>query len=71
MGAIINGIITGFFAAIFVSMYADFLLNYILPVWIIYGILAPLFSAIAITIFLYLQRKKKEQYGVQWWEEKQ
>ncbi len=69
MGAIINGIGVGFFAAIFIAIYAEGLFNYLLPIWIIYGILAPFFSAVAIAAFVI--SSKKERRNLEWFEEKE
>ena len=67
MGIIINGIGIGFLSAIFISLYAQGFFNALLPVWLIYGMLAPLISATAITIGMV---SKKKSRGVEWWEEK-
>jgi len=69
MGAIINGVGIGFLAAIFMSLYVQGLLNYTLPIPIIYGIFAPLFSAVA--IFLMLLSKKDEHKYDTWTENKE
>ncbi len=65
MGIIINGIGVGFLSAIFISLYAEGFFSALLPFWLIYGILAPLVSAIAITIGM-LTRKKPQD--MEWWE---
>lgn len=67
MGMIVNGVGVGFFAALFISLYAEGFFNHIFPVWLIYGILAPLFSAIALTLMLVSRKKEKP---VAWYEEK-
>ena len=67
MGVIINGVGIGFFSAIFISLYVVGFFNALLPIWLIYGILAPLISAIAITIGML---SKKKPGDVEWWEEK-
>jgi hypothetical protein len=70
MGAIINGVGVGFFAGIFVSMYMTNFTGIILPVYMIYGIIAPLISAIAITIMVLAKKKEgKEKDSLQWFEE--
>jgi hypothetical protein len=69
MGIIFNGIGIGFFAALFVSLYAQGIFNYILPFWLIYGILAPLFSAITIAAALFSKRGEKDR-NLEWFEEK-
>lgn len=60
MGIVINGVGIGFFAAFFISMYGNWLFNYQLPFVIIYGIIGPFLSAIAIGIQV-LVRKEKEK----------
>ena len=67
MNVIVNGIGIGFFAAIFISLYAQGLFNYILPLPIIYGIFAPLISAIAITLMILSRREEKDR-NLEWWE---
>lgn len=69
MSVIINGIGVGVFAGIFVSMYVSNFTEIILPIYLIYGIIAPLTSAIAITILVLSKRKGKEKYDLQWFEE--
>lgn len=69
MGVIVNGIGVGFFAALFLSMYTEGIFNYVLPFWLIYGILAPLFGAIAMSILLLSQKKKDK--NLEWFEEKE
>ena len=67
MGLIINGIAMGFFAGIFVSLYTQGLFGYALPLPIIYGIFAPLISAIAITLMV-VSRKQEKDRSLEWWE---
>ena len=66
MGTIINGVGVGFLSAIFISLYAEGFFHAVLPIWIIYGILAPLISALAITIGILAKKKPRE---IEWWEE--
>ncbi len=68
---IIDGIGVGFFFSIFLSLYISNFTDMILPVWIIYGILAPLTSALAITAMIYSSREKRERYMVKYWAETQ
>lgn len=69
MGVIFNGIGIGFFAALFVSLYGQGLFNYILPFWLIYGILAPLFAAITIAVFSFSKKDQRDK-NLEWFEEK-
>ncbi len=69
MGVIINGIGIGFFAAFFISLYAQFLFNYILPFIIIYGILAPFLTAIAIGVQLLWKKDKEKRDRIEGYEE--
>jgi hypothetical protein len=69
MGIIFNGVGIGFLAAIFVSMYAEGFFNFVLPLPIIYGIFAPLFSAIAISLMLVSKKDEKDKLVT--WEEKE
>lgn len=66
MGIIVKGVEAGFLVAVFVSLYAEGLFGYILPLPIIYGILAPLFAAIAIFIMML---SKKDETRMRWTEE--
>lgn len=66
MGIVINGIAVGFLSGIFISLYAEGFFNALLPFWLIYGILAPLISATAITIGMLA---KKKTSNVEWWED--
>ena len=67
MGIILNGIGIGFLLALFISIYAEGFFGYTLPWPVIYGILAPLFAAIA--IFLFMLSKKDESDRISWTEE--
>ncbi|MEK6887330.1 MAG: hypothetical protein AABX14_00115 [Candidatus Aenigmatarchaeota archaeon] len=69
MNAIVNGIGIGFLSAIFISIYVEGFFQQIFPVWLIYGIFAPLVSAIAITIFT-LKGKNKDE-NLQWYTTKE
>ena len=69
MGVIFEGIGIGFFAALFISLYGEGIFNYILPFWLIYGILAPLFAAITIAILTF-SRKEERSKNLEWFEEK-
>ena len=66
MGIIINGICIGFLLAIFISLYLEGVFNALLPFWIIYGILAPLISATAMTIGMLAKKNHNE---IEWWED--
>ena len=68
MGVVINGIAIGFFAAIFISLYTQGLFNYILPLPIIYGIFAPLISAVSIFLMIVSRRQEKDR-SLEWWED--
>ncbi len=65
MGMIINGVGLGLLSAVFISLYAEGLFNALIPFWIIYGIFAPLISAIAITIGMLAKKKPGD---IEWWE---
>lgn len=69
MGVIFEGVGIGFFAALFISMYAQALFNSILPFWLIYGILAPLFAAISIAILTFSKKDQRDR-NLEWFEEK-
>lgn len=69
MGVIFEGIGIGFFAALFISLYVEGIFSYILPFWIIYGILAPLFAAIAIAILAFSKKDERDK-NLEWFEEK-
>ena len=69
MGVIFEGLGIGFFAALFVSMYAQGIFKFVLPFWLIYGILAPLFSAVVISVFI-LSKKDERDKNLEWFEEK-
>ncbi len=69
MGVIFEGVGIGFFAALFVSIYAQGFFNSILPVWLIYGILAPLFAAITIAILTFSKKDERDK-NLEWFEEK-
>lgn len=66
---IINGIGIGFFSTIFLSLYLTNFTSIALPIWLIYGILAPLISALAITGFVYSSKEKRDRYVVKYWDE--
>ena len=68
MGVIVNGVGVGFFAAIFISLYMQGLFNFVLPLPIIYGIFAPLISAVAIFLMIISRRQEKDR-NLEWWEE--
>ena len=67
MGIILKGIAGGFLVSIFISVYVEGFFNHLLPLWILYGIFAPFFSALI--IFLSIISNKDEQNMVQWYEE--
>ena len=67
MGMIINGIGTGFFTAFFISMYAQNLFHYTLPFVLIYGMIGPFLTAVAIGIQLLIKKAKRD--GVDGYEE--
>jgi len=69
MGVIFEGIGIGFFAALFISLYAEGLFNSILPFWLIYGILAPFFAAITIGILTFSNKEERDK-NLEWFEEK-
>ncbi|KHO47653.1 MAG: hypothetical protein QT00_C0002G0313 [archaeon GW2011_AR5] len=69
MGAIFEGIGIGFFAALFISLYAEGIFNSVLPFWLIYGILAPLFAAIVIAILTFSKKDERDR-NLEWFEEK-
>lgn len=68
---IIDGIGVGFFFSIFLSLYITNFTDIQLPIWIIYGILAPLVSAMAITAMIYSSKEKRDRYMVKYWAETQ
>jgi len=43
--------------------------DYILPFWLIYGILAPLFAAITIAILAFSKKDERDK-NLEWFEEK-
>jgi hypothetical protein len=58
---ILNGLGIGFFVAIFLSMYLKEFFNLIIPIYIVYGIIAPLLSAIFIFIFITLDERERKR----------
>lgn len=66
---IVNGIGVGFFFSIFLSLYISNFTGIALPVWLIYGILAPLISAMSIAALVYSSKEKRDRYMVKYWEE--
>lgn len=58
---ILNGIGIGAFIALFASMYLKEFMNLILPIFLVYGILAPLISAVFVTIFMLKNKREREQ----------
>ena len=68
MGIIVNGLGVGLLSAVFISLYVQGLFNQTSPIWLIYGILAPLFSAAAMLVIL-LVHKRKENKEIEWWEQ--
>ena len=58
---IINGIGIGFFTALFASMYLDVYMNLVIPLFLVYGILAPLLSAVFVTIFMLRNKGEKQR----------
>ncbi len=69
MRMIVTSIAIGFFAAIFLSMYADYLFGYKLPLAIIYGMLAPFLSACALVVFILSKRQERKRAGLNWMED--
>ena len=69
MGVIFEGIGIGFFAAIFVSLYGQGLFNYLLPFWLIYGILGPLFAALVIAALTFSKKDERDR-NLEWFEQK-
>jgi hypothetical protein len=69
MRMIVTSIAIGFFSAIFLSMYAEYIFSYKLPLVIIYGIIAPFLSAVALVVFILSKREEKKRDG--WLEEKE
>ena len=65
MGLVINSIGIGFLSAIFISLYAQGFFEISLPVWIIYGMLAPMISALIIVIGI---ADKKSTKTTDWWQ---
>jgi hypothetical protein len=61
MGILINGIGVGFFSAFFLSMYAEALFHYTLPFVLIYGMIGPFITAIAIGIQLLIKKAKHDE----------
>ena len=70
MKTVLTGVCIGFFAAFFLSMYAEFLFTYRLPFVIIYGIVAPFLSAIAILVLTIANKSERRRSGLDWFEEK-
>lgn len=68
---ILNGIGAGVFFSIFLSLYVDAFTDMVLPIWMVYGILAPLTSAIAIAVIVFSDREKRKSYVVKYWDEEQ
>ena len=71
MRIIITGISVGVFAAFFLSMYAEFLFTYRLPFVLIYGIVAPFLSSIAILVLTVANRNERKRSGLDWFEEEE
>ena len=71
MRPIITGVCIGFFAAIFLSMYAEYIFKYKLPFVLIYGIIAPFLAAIAILILILANRGERKRSGLDLWEQEQ
>ena len=69
MRIIITGVAIGFFAAVFLSMYAENLFNYKLPYFIIYGIIGPFLAAVAILVLTLARKGEEKRNGIDWWEE--
>ncbi|HLC68022.1 MAG TPA: hypothetical protein VJI12_04030 [archaeon] len=70
MKPIVTGVAIGFFAAFFLSMYAEFLFTYKLPFALIYGVIAPFLSAIAILVLVIADKAERKRSGLDWFEEK-
>lgn len=68
MGLVINGVGIGFLSAIFISLYAQEFFSISLPVWVIYGMLAPLISALIIVIGIV---DKKSVKTSDWWQKEE
>ena len=71
MKPIIPGLSIGFFAAIFLSMYAEYLFPQKLPLVLIYGIIGPLLAAIAILVLILLDKAERKRSGLDWEENKE
>ena len=69
MRMIVTSIAIGFFSAIFLSMYADYLFSYRLPLAIIYGMIAPFLSACALFVFMLSNREERKRAGLNWLED--
>lgn len=65
---IINGVGAGIFFTIFLSLYMDAFTGVTLPVWMIYGILTPLVSAVFIAVLVLSHKEKREIYTVKYWQ---
>ena len=61
MGVIFEGVAIGFFAALFVSLYAQGIFSFVFPLWLIYGILAPLFAAVAVSILTFSEKDERNR----------
>jgi len=64
---IINSLGLGFFIAIFISLYLKEFLNFVMPVYLVYGIIAPMLSAVFITIFVLLNKQEKKRAERELW----
>ena len=65
---IVDGIAIGMITSIFLSIYLDVLLDIVLPVYLTYGIIAPLTSALIITILVLSEKNKRK---VNWFDEEE
>lgn len=70
MRPILTGICIGLSAAIFVSMYAQYLFDLTLPYIVIYGIIAPLISAIATFVLALSDKNERKRNGLDWDDKK-
>jgi len=58
---IINGVGIGVFIALFASIYLKEFMNLVMPITLVYGILAPLISAVFVTIFMLRSKEEKQR----------
>ena len=61
MGVVVTGGGIGFFAAVFVTMYANGLFHQQIPVIVIYGIVGPFIAAVSIFVMILLDKKEREK----------